>query len=59
MGGGGLPVGGLAVRHSLRVRALPAGCQRTEPSQRLWHEIRNLRRRQFRNEFLRGLELGK
>jgi len=59
MGGDGLLVSGLAVCHSLRVCALPARCQRTKTSQRLWHEIRSLRRGLLRSELLRGLELGK
>jgi len=32
--------------HGIGVRALPARCQRTQASQRRWHEIGRLRRRQ-------------
>ena len=58
LGGDGQLVGGLALCHGIRVRAPAARCQRAEASQRAWRAIGCPRRRQFRGEPLRGLELG-
>jgi hypothetical protein len=52
VGGHGLLVVGLALRHSFRVRASAAWRERAETSQRLWHEVGRLRRRQRRDHSL-------